>query len=113
MFFLIGIWGGQNRFMRRSSSLFHGFSSLRCWSPSSAFLYLCRPTGLGGSFDFVSILNALKTGQMAFSPQTECSVPRVRPAFSIKVPLFPFHTWLPDAHTEAPTAVRSYLQPFC
>jgi len=29
---------------------------------------------------------------------------RVLPAFAIKVPLFPLHTWLPDAHTEAPTA---------
>jgi len=33
-----------------------------------------------------------------------CSLPRVFLAFAIKVPLFPLHTWLPDAHVEAPTA---------
>src|SRR3989454_2857464 len=58
-----------------------------------------------GSFDFVTIQNAIRNGQVG-------NVPGAAPwlflgffvAFAVKVPLFPVHTWLPDAHVEAPTA---------
>jgi NADH-quinone oxidoreductase subunit M len=47
----------------------------------------------------------VQTGQVAFSARTEMLLfGAFFLAFAIKVPLFPFHTWLPDAHTEAPTA---------
>jgi NADH-quinone oxidoreductase subunit M len=58
-----------------------------------------------GSFDFVTIQNAIKGGQV---PGFEAAAPWLFLgfflAFAVKVPLFPFHTWLPDAHVEAPTA---------
>ena len=58
-----------------------------------------------GSFDFVTIQNAIKAGQ---GPGFEAAAPWLFLgfflAFAVKVPLFPFHTWLPDAHVEAPTA---------
>ena len=58
-----------------------------------------------GSFDFVTIQNAIRNGQVG-------NFPGAAPwlflgffvAFAVKVPLFPVHTWLPDAHVEAPTA---------
>src|SRR5690606_31868175 len=62
-------------------------------------------TGLGGSFDFVSILSAMKTGTLVLSPQVGMLLfLAFAISFAIKVPIFPVHTWLPDAHTEAPTA---------
>jgi NADH-quinone oxidoreductase subunit M len=62
-------------------------------------------TGLGGSFDLVAIMSAMKTGTLVISGTSATLIfLAFALAFSIKVPLFPFHTWLPDAHTEAPTA---------
>ena len=63
-----------------------------------------------GSFDFVTIQNAIKAGQV---PGLEAAAPWLFLgfflAFAVKVPLFPFHTWLPDAHVEAPTAASVLL----
>jgi NADH-quinone oxidoreductase subunit M len=62
-------------------------------------------TGGAGTFDYVTLLNTLKSGQMPFSHTTGTLIFwAFALAFMIKVPVFPFHTWLPDAHTEAPTA---------
>jgi NADH-quinone oxidoreductase subunit M len=58
-----------------------------------------------GSFDFVTIQNAIRTGQVAgFATAAPWLFLGFFLAFAVKVPLFPFHTWLPDAHVEAPTA---------
>jgi NADH-quinone oxidoreductase subunit M len=59
-----------------------------------------------GSFDFIVIQNALRNGGV---PDFNGLAPLMLflgffVAFAVKVPLFPFHTWLPDAHVEAPTA---------
>jgi len=60
---------------------------------------------LTGSFDFVVILQKLASGQVVLTPLTERLLFfAFFAAFAIKVPLFPLHTWLPDAHVEAPTA---------
>src|SRR5450432_4424423 len=58
-----------------------------------------------GTFDFVTIQNAIRSGQVAnFSSAAQWLFLGFFIAFAVKVPLFPFHTWLPDAHVEAPTA---------
>src|SRR5947199_344874 len=58
-----------------------------------------------GSFDFVTIQNAIHAGQVSnFSSAAQWLFLGFFIAFAVKVPLFPFHTWLPDAHVEAPTA---------
>jgi NADH-quinone oxidoreductase subunit M len=58
-----------------------------------------------GSFDFVTIQNAIRTGHVeGFSTAAPWLFIGFFLAFAVKVPLFPFHTWLPDAHVEAPTA---------
>lgn len=107
MFFLIGIWGGENRiYAAVKFFIFTALGSLLMLVAIIGLFYIyADQTGLGGSFDFVAILNALKAGQISFSPQTGMLLfLAFALAFSIKVPLLPFHTWLPDAHTEAPTA---------
>jgi NADH-quinone oxidoreductase subunit M len=58
-----------------------------------------------GTFDFVTIQNAIRSGQVAgFASAAQWLFLGFFIAFAVKVPLFPFHTWLPDAHVEAPTA---------
>lgn len=107
MFFLIGIWGGANRiYAAVKFFIFTAFGSLLMLvAIISLYFMYADQTGLGGSFDLVAILNAMNTGNLVIGPQTGMLLfLAFALAFSIKVPLFPFHTWLPDAHTEAPTA---------
>src|SRR5438034_1715089 len=107
MFFLIGIWGGANRiYAAIKFFIFTAVGSLLMLVAIIALYYIyADATGLGGTFDLVAILNAMKAGNMPLAPQTATLLfLAFALAFSIKVPLFPFHTWLPDAHTEAPTA---------
>jgi len=107
MFFLIGIWGGENRiYAAVKFFIFTALGSLLMLVAIIALYYIyADQTGLGGSFDFIAILNAMKAGNLVLAPQTGMLLfLAFALAFSIKVPIFPFHTWLPDAHTEAPTA---------
>jgi NADH-quinone oxidoreductase subunit M len=58
-----------------------------------------------GSFDFGAVQNAIHYGQVAgYGAAAPWLFLGFFVAFAVKVPLFPFHTWLPDAHVEAPTA---------
>jgi NADH-quinone oxidoreductase subunit M len=58
-----------------------------------------------GSFDFITIQNAIRNGKVeGFAAAAPWLFLGFFIAFAVKVPLFPFHTWLPDAHVEAPTA---------
>src|SRR4029453_18698850 len=107
MFFLIGIWGGANRiYAAIKFFIFTAVGSLLMLVAIIALYYIYADhTGLNGTFDFVAILNAMKAGSIPLEPQVaNLLFLAFALAFSIKVPLFPFHTWLPDAHTEAPTA---------
>jgi NADH-quinone oxidoreductase subunit M len=102
MFFLIGIWGGKERvYAATKFFIYTAVGSLLMLAAIIALYYLA------GSFDYVMVLNALKAGTTKLLPgsQPEALIfLAFALAFCIKVPLFPFHTWLPDAHTEAPTA---------
>src|SRR5205807_5512648 len=102
MFFLIGIWGGERRIYAATKFfIYTAVGSLLMLAAIIALYYLA------GSFDYVTVLNALKVGTTKLVPgsQNEALIfLAFALAFCIKVPLFPFHTWLPDAHTEAPTA---------
>ena len=106
MFFLIGVWGGQNRiYAAVKFFVYTALGSLLMLAAIIGLYYLqAKATGTG-SFDYVTLLNSLKTGSLLLSPQTGILLfLAFALAFSIKIPLFPVHTWLPDAHTEAPTA---------
>jgi NADH-quinone oxidoreductase subunit M len=103
MFFLIGIWGGKERIYAATKFfIYTAVGSLLMLAAIIALYYLA-----GSTFDYVTILNALKTGTAKLVPGSQAEALiflAFALAFCIKVPLFPFHTWLPDAHTEAPTA---------
>ena len=106
MFFLIGIWGGENRvYAAVKFFIYTALGSLLMLAAIIALYYL-HATAMGvGSFDYVTLLNSMQTGNLVLTAQTGTLLFfAFALAFAIKVPLFPFHTWLPDAHTEAPTA---------
>jgi NADH-quinone oxidoreductase subunit M len=100
MFFLIGIWGGERRIY--AAIKFFIFTSV------GSLLMLVGIIGLYqyfGTFDYLLILNHLKKSGAPYSEQVQLLLfAAFAIAFCIKVPLWPLHTWLPDAHTEAPTA---------
>jgi NADH-quinone oxidoreductase subunit M len=99
MFFLIGIWGGERRiYAAVKFFIYTAVGSLLMLVAIIALYYLY------GTFDYTTILAAMNGGRL-LSERTEFWVfLAFALAFCIKVPLFPLHTWLPDAHTEAPTA---------
>ncbi len=75
-------------------------------------LYFMHAEAAGfGTFDYVTLFDAIQSGKLSLVGEGGRATQEqlllflaFAVAFSIKVPLFPFHTWLPDAHTEAPTA---------
>lgn len=106
MFFLIGIWGGSNRiYAAVKFFIFTALGSLLMLVAIISLYYLhFKATGVG-TFDYVTLLNTLQSGKLVLAASTGSLLFwAFALAFSIKVPMFPFHTWLPDAHTEAPTA---------
>lgn len=100
MFFLIGIWGGERRvYAAVKFFIYTAVGSLLMLVGIIALYYIY------GTFDYVTILQVMQTGSVGLPARTEFWLFLAFAfAFCIKVPLWPFHTWLPDAHTEAPTA---------
>jgi NADH-quinone oxidoreductase subunit M len=106
MFFLIGIWGGENRiYSAVKFFIYTALGSLLMLVAIIALYFMhAQATGVG-TFDFVTLVNSMKLGVLPMAGQTGTLLFfAFALAFSIKVPLFPVHTWLPDAHTDAPTA---------
>ena len=105
MYFLIGIWGHERRiYAAVKFVLYTMFGSILMLV---AILWLYRLTVAAGyaTFDLPQIQALLANGTIVLSSRTEMLLfAAFFLAFAIKVPLFPLHTWLPDAHTEAPTA---------
>ncbi|HEY0004569.1 MAG TPA: NADH-quinone oxidoreductase subunit M [Pyrinomonadaceae bacterium] len=108
MFFLIGIWGGERRIYAATKFFIYTAVGSLLMLVGIIALYYLHSSQVGfGTFDYVTLLNSLRTGKMSFASQQSTAYwlfLAFAIAFAIKVPLFPFHTWLPDAHTEAPTA---------
>jgi len=94
MYLIIGVWGGANRVY--ASIKFFLYTLLGSLLMLVAFIYLYNVTG--GSFqiaDFHAAPLDLATQILIFVAFFT--------AFAVKIPMFPVHTWLPDAHVEAPT----------
>jgi NADH-quinone oxidoreductase subunit M len=102
-FLLIKIWGGENR--DRAATKFFLYTFLGSVAMLLGFLgiYLAR-----GSFDFGTLAgfakNGLLTGKIAW-----LAFGGIFLGLAVKVPLFPFHTWLPDAYESAPTGASMML----
>ena len=100
MYFLIGIWGHERRIY--AAVKFFLFTMAGSVLMLGAIIFLYNRTG---TFDYGEIQGMIQTGSLVFSPQAELLLfLAFFIAFAIKVPVFPLHTWLPDAHVEAPTA---------
>jgi NADH-quinone oxidoreductase subunit M len=100
MYFMIGVWGGENRqYASIKFFLFTLFGSAFIIVSFIALHFLSGAEGWG-----ISEL----TTRVAADPLTRTAglliFGGMALGFAIKVPMFPFHTWLPDAHTQAPTA---------
>jgi len=103
MYFLINQWGGENR----------NYASLKfilyTMAGSLGLLLSIQLIGVVvGSFDLLDVFAAWPTVQGSLLGMPVSTVKAIIfwafvIAFAIKVPVWPFHTWLPDAHTEAPT----------
>ena len=106
MFFLIGVWGGERRiYAAVKFFIYTAVGSLLMLVGIIALYFIHqRATGIG-TFDYTVLLETLRTTAGVISPRAEFWLFLAFAfAFCIKVPLWPLHTWLPDAHTEAPTA---------
>lgn len=106
MFFLIGVWGGERRiYAAIKFFIYTSVGSLLMLAGILALYFIHQgATGIG-TFDYTVLAETMRTGLIAISPRTEFWLFLAFAfAFCIKVPLWPLHTWLPDAHTEAPTA---------
>ncbi len=113
MFFLIGVWGGERRIYAAGKFfIYTAVGSLLMLAGILAlyFIHAEQVPSIGGTFDYTVLLESLRQGRMTLSANGLATTTQAllfgafAIAFAIKVPLFPFHTWLPDAHTEAPTA---------
>ena len=108
MYLIIGIWGGANRIYATFKFVLYtlvGSLLMLVAILATAYAYqVGHPaTGWAGAFDFEALKLYAGTGGFADGLQLLAFIAFFL-AFAIKVPMFPFHTWLPDAHTEAPTA---------
>ncbi len=100
MALLIGIWGHDRRIYAAVKFVLYTMAGSILMLVGILWLYNAT-----GTFDLVEIQSALQSGSLVLPAQTEMLLfLAFFVAFAIKVPLFPLHTWLPDAHVEAPTA---------
>ncbi len=100
MYFLIGIWGYERRVYAAVKFILYTMAGSVLMLIAIITLAYLHNTQMGGySFDL------MKLHGLTLPPNVEALLfLAFTLAFAIKVPLFPFHTWLPDAHVEAPTA---------
>ena len=100
MYFLIGIWGHERRIY--AAVKFFLYTMAGSMLMLAAIIYVYNRTQ---TFSYPVMLDMLASGRITFTAQEQMLLfLAFFIAFAIKVPLFPLHTWLPDAHVEAPTA---------
>ena len=107
MYFLVGIWGHTRRIYAAVKFILYTMFGSILMLVAILWLYNLSggAQGLVRTFDLPELAARLQRGYMLIPPHTELWLfGAFFLAFAIKVPLFPLHTWLPDAHTEAPTA---------
>jgi len=102
MYFIIGVWGGAQRIYAAVKFILYTMAGSLLML--LAIIYLFFVNG-ATTFELMQIAQNLASGTLRLTAREELWLfLAFLLAFAIKVPLFPFHTWLPDAHVEAPTA---------
>lgn len=100
MYFLIALWGHENRFYAAIKFfLFTQGSGLIMLVAILVLVFIHQHTTGHLTFDYLALLGTKMNSTTAFWLMLGFFI-----AFAVKLPAVPFHTWLPDAHTEAPTA---------
>jgi len=99
MFLLIGVWGGARREYAAMKFILYTVAG-------SAFMLV----GIFVLYFAAHTFNMQLLAQQRLAPELQALIwVLLFIGFAVKVPVFPFHTWLPDAHTEAPTAISVLL----
>jgi len=98
MYFIIGIWGGKNRIY--ASVKFFIYTMAGSLVMLIAIIWLAN----SGTAFTTDLIELYKQGPAIDPSKQNLLFAAFALSFAIKVPLFPLHTWLPDAHVEAPTA---------
>ena len=100
MYFLIGIWGHERRVYAAVKFFLYTMAGSVLMLAGIIYLY-----NRAGTFDYTVLTEMMWTGKLTLGRVEQAALfLGFFAAFAIKVPLFPLHTWLPDAHVEAPTA---------
>ena len=113
MFFLIGVWGGENREYAAIKFFLYTFLGSMFMLVAMVALYYASGKGVD-SFNILALQGGNFTSLKLQIFSFEVSFARLFfwflfVAFAIKVPIFPFHTWLPHAHVQASTAISVVL----
>src|SRR5690606_6157610 len=105
MYFLIGIWGGESRqYAAIKFFLFTLFGSALMLVSFLALFFLADASGTAAGVANTFDMRALPEAASGIALSTQVLIfGGMFLGFGIKVPMFPLHTWLPDAHTQAPT----------
>ncbi|MGC9069889.1 MAG: complex I subunit 4 family protein [Elusimicrobiales bacterium] len=104
MYFLIGIWGGENRTYASVKFFIYTMSASVLFIVGIIILSLNLKGQGNPSFYIMDLYKNTLSGNLRLFVFISFFL-----AFSVKIPLLPFHTWLPDAHVEAPTAASVIL----
>jgi NADH-quinone oxidoreductase subunit M len=99
MYFLVGIWGHERRIYAAVKFFLYTMAGSALMLVAIIWLY-----NKSGSFDIPFLMDMLAKGRLELGSAENWLFLAFFIAFAVKVPLFPLHTWLPDAHGEAPTA---------
>lgn len=113
MFFLIGIWGGENREYAAVKFFLYTFFGSILMLVGMVALYFVTGQGVD-SFNLLALsggkFEATTVSMFGYAlPFAKVFFVALFIGFAIKVPVFPFHTWLPHAHVQAPTAISVIL----
>jgi NADH-quinone oxidoreductase subunit M len=104
MYMLIGVWGGERRIYAAVKFVLYTMAGSVLMLVAILVLFYLNAQATGNpTFSLVALARFARSGSLPWATQLWLFL-AFFVAFAIKVPLFPFHTWLPDAHTEAPTA---------
>ena len=117
MYFLIGVWGGPRREYAAIKFFLYTLAGSVLMLIAMLMFYFASGTTAakaitqadGGTFNLMELADLAQRGNI-FSPELQMAAfVMLFIGFAIKVPCFPFHTWLPDAHVEAPTPISMIL----
>lgn len=101
MYFMIGVWGGANRIYATTKFVLYTVFGSLLMLIAAIYLYILHFEEFG--FYSTNLIDLYKISSLTGSTQ-KWLFAAFTLAFAIKIPMWPFHTWLPHAHTEAPTA---------